>query len=129
MYGLLKSILGDVLLKLLEQYIHGDYFNFLLVVVISYFIVWGATFALTRPAFGMLKSGNPYIGICNIWLISFIVHTLIVVTFSIITINDMLEGDHSLTEFIIYNTGFFICFLVNIGLIYRISVIKSKIMF
>ncbi|NWH05910.1 hypothetical protein [Desulfobacter latus] len=114
-------------MEMMEQYLNEQYFSYLLIVVGAYFLVWLITFILTRPSLNLLKAGNPYIGICNFWLYTILMHTLLTIGFSILTCKMMVENQREPVDVIVYNIGFFICFLINILVIARLAGKKSKI--
>ena len=114
-------------MEMIEQYLNERYFSYLLYVAFAYFLVWLVTFILTRPALNFLKQGNPYIGVCNIWIYAILMHTLVTIGFSLATCKMMIENQREAAEITIYNIGFLICFLVNAFVIIRLSTKKSKI--
>ena len=114
-------------MEMIKQYLNEQYFEYLLYVVFAYFLVWLVTFILTRPALNLLKQGNPYIGVCNFWLYTILMHSLTIICFSLLTCKMMIENHREHVEIAVYNIGFFIFFLVNAFVIIRLSARKSKI--
>lgn len=116
-------------MEMVERYLNEQYFTYLLIIVGAYFIVWGVTFLLSRPFLGLIKAGNPYVKICNCWIVTMLTHTLVVVAFSIATCMMMVGNAREPLAIFIYNIGFVICFLVNTFVLTRLVRKKAGIVF
>ena len=114
----------------MNSYFAGPYFHYLLWLTAGYFAVWMLGAVLARLAYKGSLKGNPLPGIFTSWITSLGVHTLIVVLLSIITFRDMgTEGIYNIYQFLLYNLGFFIMFIINWWIILHLLKAKKNIRF